>query len=65
MFVNVENARNLKNKALLGKSDPKVHLEFNLFAKLIFESKVFDNNLNPDFKFENSIPLELTMKKAK
>ncbi|KAL4493478.1 hypothetical protein ABPG72_007486 [Tetrahymena utriculariae] len=65
LFVNIENGRNIKNQALIGKSDPKVNFGFNLFPKLVFESKVFDNNLNPDFKFENLIPLELNLKKAR
>jgi len=52
LYVKIVNARKLKNKSLLGKSDPLVKFGLNLFSKQTFSSKPFDNNLDPDFNFE-------------
>lgn len=52
LFVKAVNARGIKNQATFGTSDPFVQLSLNLFSKSVYKSKVFDNNLNPDFNFE-------------
>lgn len=64
LYVKVVCCKELKDKQTIGKSDPYVSFYLSNDTKKVFKSPPKNNDLNPQFEFEQKIPVSIGLRKT-